>query len=242
MAEKETKDTPSESSDIRYKYIGFDVYGSKVKEFFRSEEEKKEHEKQVAEYAKSHSSSLRSGTAVKAELLSRVDRVILTLSSLVLISGGVLPWFSVNSIYGKLTMPGITLFSSAASFMGLLSRFAGMLPVLVYIFSALAAIGVVFGILTLVMLYLPSGNRDRHLARLRHVLGWQYLPLTVWVATFVFLIVGVKIPFGEDLSNIYAIPGLGSKFDIVTFWAFAQPALWLSVGSLVINAVKSNDL
>jgi hypothetical protein len=242
MAQKETKDTSSEGSDIRYRYIGFDVYGSKVKEFFRSEEEKKEYEKQVAEYAKNHSSSLRSGTAVKAELLSVVDRVILTLTSVGLIVGGILPWFSVSSIYGELTMPGITLFSSAASLMGLLSLFAGMLPILIYVFSALAALGVVFGILTLLMLYMPSGNRESRLSRLRRILGWQYLPLTVWAAMFVFLVVGVKIPFGEDLSNIYAIPGLGSKFDIVTFWSFAQPALWLTVGSLVVNAVKSNDL
>ncbi len=242
MAEKETKDTSSEGSDIRYKYIGFDVYGSKVKEFFQSEDEKKDYEKQVAEYAKSHSSSLRSGTTVQAELLTMVDRVILTMTSVGLIVGGILPWFSVSSIYGKLTMPGITLFSSVAGLMGLLGHFAGVLPILVYLFSALAALGVVFGVLTLLMLYMPSGNRESSLSRLRHTLGWQYLPLTVWIAMFIFLIVGVKIPFGEDLSNIYAISGLGSKFDIVTFWSFAQPALWLTVGSLVVNAVKSNDL
>ncbi len=242
MVEKETKDTSSEGSDIRYQYIGFDVYGSKVKEFFRSEEEKKDYEKQVAEYAKSHSSSLRSGTTVQGELLTVVDRVILTMTSIGLIVGGILPWFSVSSIYGKLTMPGITLFSSLAGLMGLLSQFAGMLPILVYVFSALAILGVVFGILTLVMLYIPFGNRESRLSRLRHVLGWQYLPLSIWVAMFVFLVVGVKIPFGEDLSNIYAIPGLGSKFDIVTLWSFAQPALWLTIGSLVVNAVKSNDL
>lgn len=242
MAEEETRDTSSEGSDIRYKYIGFDVYGSKVKEFFRSEEEKKEYERRVAEYAKSHTSSLRSGTTVQAELLTVVDRVILTMTSIGLIAGGVLPWFSVSSIYGKLTMPGITIFSSVAGLMGILSRFAGALPILVYVFSALAALGVVFGVLTLLMLYLPSGNRESRLSRLRHALGWQYLPLTVWIAMFIFLIIGIKIPFGEDLSNIYAIPGLGSTFDIVTFWSFAQPALWLTVGSLVVNAVKSNDL
>jgi hypothetical protein len=58
----------------------------------------------------------------------------------------------------------------------------------------------------------------------------------------VFLVVGVTVPFGEDLSNIYASPGLGGKFNLVTFWVFAQPALWLTVGSLVVNAIKSNDL
>jgi len=242
MAEKETKDVSSEGSDIRYKYIGFDVYGSKVREFFRSEEEKKKYEEEVDEYSKTHSSSLRSGTAVQAELLSMVDRVVLTITSLGLIVGGILPWFSVNSIYGRLTMPGITLFASASSLMGLLRHFSGTLPVLIYVFSALAVASLVFGVLTLVMLYLPSGSRESRQARLRHALGWQYLPLAAWVAMFIFLIVGIKIPFGEDLSNIYAIAGLGSKFNIVTFWTFAQPALWLTVGSLVINAVKSNDL
>lgn len=242
MAEKETKEKPPEGSDIRYKYIGFDVYGSKVKEFFRSEEEKKHFEEEVAKYGKEHSSSLRSGTAVRANLLSTVDRIVLTLSSLGLIVGSFLPWFSISSIYGELKMVGILVYSSTSGLMELLSRFSATLPILAYVFSGLAVLSIVFGILSLLMLYLPSKNMEKRMARLKHTLGWQYLPITIWVALLIFLIVGIDIPFGEDLSDIYAIRGLSSQFNIVTFWVFAQPALWLTIGSFVINAIKSNDL
>ncbi len=242
MAENETKDSSSERSDVRYKYIGFDVYGSKVKEFFRSEEEKKNYEKQVEEYKKTHSSSLRSGTAVRANPLAAIDRIVLTLASAGMIIGSLLPWFSVRSIYGELKMTGLTIFASVSSFEALLVRFSELLPLLAYVFSVLAGLSLILGILTLVMLYLPVGSPEGRMSRLKRTLGWQYLPITIWIAMFIFLIVGIEIPFGEDLSNIYAIPGLGSKFNIVTFWVFAQPALWLTVAGLVVNAVKSNDL
>lgn len=242
MTEKVKKEESAQGSDIRYKYIGFDVYGSKVKEFFRSDDEKKQYEKQVAEYADSHFSSLRSGTAVQAELLSMTDRIVLTLSSLCLIIGSIMPWFVINSIYGQLKITGITTFSAVAGVMDVASEFSDLLPLLAYLFTGLAAVSLVLGVLSLIMLYLPSKDRAKHLARLKHALGWQYLPLTVWIGTFIFLIVGISIPFGKDLADIYSISGLSDKFNIVTFWVFAQPALWLTIGGLVVNAVKSNDL
>ena len=242
MAKKETKEISSEGSDIRYKYIGFDVYGSKVKKFFKSEEEKKQYEEKVAEYNKTHFSPLRSGTTVKANLMGGVDKLILTLTSLGLIVGGLLPWFSVNTIYGQFRIPGATAFLSVSGLMGLMGEFSSLLPILVYIFSVLGIVSIIFGVVTLIMLYLPSKNKEASQGRLKHALGWQYLPLTIWAAVFIFLVVGIKIPFGEEISDIYAISGLGSKFNIVTFASFSQPALWLCFVSLIINAIKSNDL
>ena len=242
MAQTEPKSKTELDPDARYQYIGFEVFGKRVKEFFKSEDEKKKYEQQVKEYAATHAAPLRSGTAVKAELLPFRDKIVLTIASICLVAGSILPWFSVSSIYGDLTIPGITAFSTVAGFMNLLAQFSSMLPIMVYIFSALAVVSLLMGVLTLLMLYLPSKQKDAATSRLKKVLAIQYLPLMCWLGVFVYLIVGIDIPFGEDLSNIYAIAGLGSKFDIVTFWIFAQPALWLTIGSLIVNAIKSNDL
>lgn len=240
MAKVETKDSPSESGDIRYQYIGFDVFGKKVKPFFKSDDEKKYHEQQVAEYANTHAAPMRSGTAVKASLMPLVDKIVLTISSIALIAGSLMPWFTVSSIYGDLSVTGVTAFSGVAGFMNIMELFSPMLPLIVYVFSALAMASLVFGVLTLIMLYLPSKG-DGH-GKLKFVLSLQFLPIVVWVGLFFYLIVGVKIPLGNELSAIYMIRGLGSSFNIVTFWAFAQPALWITFAGLIINAVKSNEL
>jgi len=242
MVQNESKESSAEGSDLRYRYIGFDVYGSKVKKFFKSEEEKKLHEQAVEDYGKSHYSSIRSGTEVAKNLMPTSNKIVLTLTSLGLIVGSLLPWFSVSSIYGERNIVGVTTFSAVSDLMGLLSNFSGMFAVLIYLFSGLAIASLLFGVLTLVMLYMPSKDKEAGYARLKHILGWQYLLLITWSGLFVYLVVGIAIPFGEEISNIYMIRGLGSRFNIVTFWAFAQPALWLTFGSLIVNSVKSNDL
>jgi hypothetical protein len=242
MAKSETKSSAQQDPDYRYKYIGFDVFGGRVREFFKTEEEKKKHVEIVRQYSATHAATLRSGTAVNANLLPLVDKVVLTIASLALIVGSVLPWFSVSTIYGSIKIPGVTAFSAVSAFTDLIARFSPMLPNLVYVLSALAAVSFILGVLTLVMLYLPSKNRDKSLSRLKSVMRLQYVPIIVWVATFIYLIVGIDIPFGKDLSDIYMIKGLGSQFNIVTFWVFAQPALWVTFGGLVVNSVKSNEL
>lgn len=242
MVQNESKESSAEGSDLRYKYIGFDVYGSKVKKFFSSEEEKELHEQAVKDYSKSHYSSIRSGTEVAKNLLPTSNKIVLTLTSLGLIVGSLMPWFSVSSIYGERTVAGVTAFSAFSDLMGVLSNFSGMFAVLIYVFTGLAVASLLFGVLTLVMLYMPSKSKESALARLKLVLGWQYLPIIAWIGLFIYLIVGIAIPFGEEISNIYMIRGLGSRFNIVTFWVFAQPALWITFASLIVNAVKSNDL
>lgn len=242
MAEKETKKDSSFDPDLRYKYIGFDVYGGKVSEFFESEEEKEKYKISVAEYNKTHFAPLRSGTAVRANLLALPDRVVLTIASLGLVVGSLLPWFKVDSIYGTLSMPGLLTFSSVSAYADILGRFNSTLPLLPYVFSGMAALSLIFGLASLIAMYLPAKDTDQRASRLKHILGWQYLPVFIWFGLFIYLTVGLDIPMGVEVSNIYMIKGLGSKFNIVTFWVMAQPALWVTFASHIVNAVKSNDL
>jgi len=242
MAEKETKNNSSLDPDIRYKYIGFDVYGGKVSEYFKSEEEKKKYEISVEEYSKSHYAPLRSGTAVRANLLSVRDRVVLTIASLGLVIGSLFTWFKVESIYGTMTVSGILTFSSVSSLSDIIGRFNPMLPNLPYIFSGIAVLSLIFGVASLIAMYLPARDMDQRISRLKHILGWQYLPIVLWIGMFIWLTVGFDIPMGDEVANIYMIKGLGSKFNIITFWVMAQPALWVTFAGHIVNAVKSNDL
>lgn len=242
MAKNEEKDAASEGSDLRYRYIGFEVYGPKIDEFFKSDQERREYQSRVEEYAKTHYSPLRSGTAVQAALLTKLDRLVLTLTSIGLIIGGILPWFSVSSVYGSFNVLGLTAFLSISRFSGILSQFSGMISTLAYVFSILALAGAVFGVLTLLSLYAKSKSPESAFLRLKRILLWQYIPLVAWFVLAIYLIVGIEIPFGEAISDIYMIKGLGPKFNIGTFWAIAQPGMWLTICALIINAVKSNEL
>ena len=242
MAEKETKNNSSFDPDVRYRYIGFNVYGSKVREYFKNDEEKKKYEISVEEYNKTHYAPIRSGTAVRANLLSLQDRIVLTIASLGLVIGSLMTWFKIESIYGTLTTSGILSFTAVSSISDILARFNPMLPNLPYVFSGIAVLSLIFGILSLIAMYLPAKDMEQRAARLKHLLGWQYLPIVLWIGVFIYLTVGLDIPMGDEVANIYMIKGLGSKFNIITFWVMAQPALWLTFAGHIVNAVKSNDL
>ncbi len=167
---------------------------------------------------------------------------MLTIASLGLIVGSLLPWFKVGTIYGDLTVLGILSFTAVTRYADVLALFSSTLPLVGYAFTLIAVLCLVLGVLSLLMIYMPAKDNELRLGRLKKVLALQFVPLVGWIALFIILLVGIKIPFGEDLANIYAIRGLGSKFNIVTIFTFAQPAMWVAFGGLIVNSVKSNDL
>ena len=112
----------------------------------------------------------------------------------------------------------------------------------VYIPALLSLLAFIFGILTLIMLFLPAGTRESYQARLKKVLGLHWLPLALWMAFFVVSIIGVRLPFGEWMSESYGVRAIGDSITVVTFATLSGIGVWLSIAGLVLNAVKSNDL
>jgi len=228
--------------DTRFKYIGFGVYSKPKKDFFKSEEEKKKYEKSVAEYNKTHFTPFKEFTEVKRNLLSTTDKTALTISSLILILSAFLPWMSFKTSWVSMSFSGWLGFFKASEYTDIIRLFNPNLLVYVYIPALLSLLAFIFGILTLIVLYMPAKTQEGHRARLKKILGLHWLPLTLWMAFFAVSIVGISLPFGEWMSENYGVKAIGDNIGIATFASLSGIGVWLSIAGLVLNAVKSNDL
>lgn len=227
--------------NLRFQYIGFDVYGKKAKDLFKTEAEKKHYEQSVAQYEKEHYSPFRGMTAVKRDLLTGTDRIVLTISSLVLIISAFLPWLSFETNWVSLKFNGLLGYFQASQYFDIINMFNPKLMLFVYVPVLFSLLALLFGVVTLIMLYMPTKNKETLLARLKRVMGLQWFVLAGWLAFFVVAIIGVQLPFGDWMAENYGLKGVGDSVTVVSFATLSGIGVWMSIAALVMNAVKSND-
>lgn len=96
MAEKKddgVKKKKEFNPDDRFKYIGFDVHQGKIRDFFKSDSEKESWIKRVLEKRKA-GSRLRDESSFDQPRVAGYEKIVLTITSLMLIASLFLPWFS----------------------------------------------------------------------------------------------------------------------------------------------------
>ncbi|MBN2226518.1 MAG: hypothetical protein JW763_04060 [candidate division Zixibacteria bacterium] len=96
MAEKEEKGKPSQKAfnpDDRFRYLGFDIKPGKIGDLFKSDSEKESWVKRVIERRRKGVRTREHNTLEEPRVAS-YERVVLTITSLVLIASLFLPWFS----------------------------------------------------------------------------------------------------------------------------------------------------
>jgi len=228
--------------DLRFKYIGFGVYSKPRKDFFKSPEEKQKYQQRVKEFYKSHYTPFKEFTEVGRNLFSTADRIVLTISSLLLIISAFLPWMSFKSSWVSLSFTGWISFFKVTEYLDVIRLFNPNLLLYVYFPAALSLLAFLFGILTLIMIYLPAKNKESYQARLKRILGLQWYPLAGWLAFFIISIVGISLPFGDWMAESYGVKAVGDTITIVTFASLSGVGVWLSIAGLVLNAAKANDL
>lgn len=109
MAAEEGKDKKSSIKPItdgqRFKYIGFEVFPGKVKDLFRSDAER---EKLVGSVRKKREEgeTLRDSCTLMEERVSMIDRLVLTVASVIIFATLFIPWYSVyNEIVEEAPVP-----------------------------------------------------------------------------------------------------------------------------------------
>jgi len=96
MAEKKDSGAKQEKEfdpDKRFKYVGFEVHPGKIKDLFKSEAEKEELVKMVRTKRESGKAG-REETSFDVPRVAGYEKVVLTITSLLLIASLFLPWFS----------------------------------------------------------------------------------------------------------------------------------------------------
>ncbi len=101
MAEKKDKEEMSGNQldpDARFKYVGFEVHPGKIGDLFKSEAEKEKWVERVREKRKK-GSRLREKSSFDVPRVAGYERIVLALTSVMLIVSLFLPWFSGYSEY-----------------------------------------------------------------------------------------------------------------------------------------------
>jgi hypothetical protein len=249
MAEDKTKNKPEPKKpdraqleeDMRFRYIGFDVFSKPKGEYFKSEEEKKKHIDTVKKHLEGSYSPLRSFTAVHQDLLPFSNKIVLSIACLIMIASGFLPWMNFHSNWVDLQFSGILGLFQAGQHMHVIDLFNPTLKIFVYVPALLAFLALVFGLLTLIMLWSPAKNYEGYLRRLKLVMGLQWWPLAIWLAFFIYSIIGVNVPFGEWMAEHYGLRAIGDSFNLVSFTTLSGIGIWMSIAGLILNSVKAND-
>ena len=237
--QKQNKETEVRvPEETRYKYIGFDVYPRKPKRFWKSEEEKR---KQLEETKKKRAGSVleeRDHSLVRAAVFSRVDRLVLTITSFLLTVSLVLPWFSLRGETFHTQVIGVGFFLK----MGTLFGYAPLSGPLFSVFVILVALTILFsfiaGLISLLAIHKKHSDVESHLTNLKKRLQLNWIPLVLWVALIVISTIGMSTPFADALK----IEGFGDSFTVINFFALSSFGVWLSLPSLIINCVKISDL
>lgn len=227
-----------DSPDSRFRYIGFDVYPKHVPEFWKSDQEAMEYSKRVG--AETGTSSLnREFSLLHVVPVSKVDRVIVTLVSVVMLATLAMPWVHYRMATGA--DQSLSWFGAFGALLGGLGdAFGGGLATGVSAILGLAIMVLtpLLGLWTLAMLWKKDVATDAYLIGLRRPLKigmWLFL---AGVAVVVLSLVGGHIPGYESWGLIEP----GEKYDIKTLMTILSFGAYSSLAMSLVAGVKAGDL
>lgn len=218
----------------RYRYIGFEVFSDKPQSFWKNDEERKSFIQQF----KAELGSIYRNSVVYASVISRVDRIFITVASVMMILAPFLPWFRVKTLYGSESFLGITGLFSMGGFWFYVSKMGGMVvPLSIYLLALLSFLSLALGVWTLLTVYGKAPSEEIYLAKLKKILRLNMIPLAVFLVIILLGLVGQRIPFGPYLG----IQDLGGHYSIVTLIQFSSVGLWMSFFGFMLNVNKAKE-
>jgi hypothetical protein len=235
---KSQKNEERVPEEIRFKYIGFEVYPKKPKRFWKTEEEKRGQLEEIKKKGSRSALEDRDYSLVRAAVFSKVDRLILTITSLILTVSIVLPWFSLRGEGFNSSVLGVGFFLKLGMLFGYAPLSGPLFSVLVILVGLTIFFSFVAGLLSLLAMYRKYDQIESYLSNLKRNLRLNFIPLILWVVLIVILVMGMSTPF----AGIFGVDGLGDGFTVVNFFLLSSYGIWLSLPSVIINCVKVSDL
>ncbi len=241
MAEENKKDETEEKmpEDLRYKYIGFDIFPKKAKDFWKSEEEKREYLEKVKKERAQATLLDRDHSLARVSVFSTTDKIVVSIASFLLAIGLFVPWFSLRGENLDFTYTGLGFIFKLGMLLGYapLGGFLLSLFLVLLLLTIVSSFGV--GVLNLVSIYKKHNDLERYLANLKRALKLNLIPLSLWVILIVITIVGMSTPFAGALLGVES---MGDGFNVINFLAVSSYGMWLCLPCLILNCVKISDL
>ncbi|MCJ7459736.1 MAG: hypothetical protein MUP17_12215 [candidate division Zixibacteria bacterium] len=234
----EEKKGEKREDDLRYKYIGFDVYSSRAKKFWRDPEEEKRYLEEVKKRKEKGEREERDHSLIAVPVFSPVEKWILTVTSVLMILCLFLPWFTFTrgeSVMRYNVLQYLFNFGTLMTYSGLGGALLGVLTI---IFPVAMLTSLLFGILNLLALYSKTNSEGGYLRKVKKTLRLNFIPFFLWIVAVIISIIGIATP----LASAFGVNQLKDNFDVITLVSISGIGLWISLGCWTLNSVKANDL
>jgi len=234
----EEKKGEKREDDQRYRYIGFDVYSSRAKKFWRDPEEEKRYLEEVKKRKEKGEREERDHSLIAVPVFSPVEKWILTVTSVLMILCLFLPWFTFTrgeSVMRYNVLQYLFNFGTLMTYSGLGGALLGVLTI---IFPVAMLTSLLFGILNLLALYSKTNSEGGYLRKVKKTLRLNFIPFFLWIVAVIISIIGIATP----LASAFGVNQLKDNFDVITLVSISGIGLWISLGCWTLNSVKANDL
>lgn len=230
MAQKEP-----ENDDI-IKYLGFGVYPGKVEEFWSSTDEEKQFRQQVKARGGQVGVLDRETAILNVRLMSKVDRIISYIGSVLLVIAFFLPVYSFD-VNGK-TVSGSAI-SLLANFgaAGGYAAWGGAIMVLSLIVFTLFLIACpVAGVINFLGL-MNKKQGDEYLAVVKDKSRILFIPMSLFGLLFLLLMIGCQQPFGS-----LGVDAFGDAFNLAAIFKLTGIGFWLNIAGLAIGFAERRGI
>lgn len=229
------EDKQLDPADDRYRYIGFEVFGSKSEPFWRNEDERKSYVASI----KGQIGSIYRNSVVYSNVVTKIDRIFIIIASAMMILGPFLPWMATKTLYGTASFSGALGIFSLGKFWFYVQKMDGwVIPFTVYLMAAMAIVSILLGIYVLMTLFGKASSEEAYTMKLKKALRLNFIPFAGFLLLVLFGLIGQRIPFGENLG----VQDIGSRYSIVTFIQLSSIGFWMTVFGAIVNFNKSKEI
>lgn len=223
--------------EVRFRFIGFEVYPKRVPRFWKSDAEAAGYAKQV-QLGSGTSSMDRDFSLLHDIAIAKVDKAILTVVGAILFLTVAMPWVHFRAVTGSVSLSWPSALGTLLGGIG--TAFAGGFTVgLSAILGLLIVIGSpLLGVWTLAVLWMKAPSDDVYQDRLRRPLQLGYAVFLGGLLVFLLSLAGGQIPGYSTwgLINAGESYGLGALLTLLSYGLYSAMAAGLVAG------VKSGDL
>ena len=222
--------------DAIYKFLGFDIYPGKVKDFWKSDDEKKHFIGQVKARGRQLSVLDRDTAILNIKSMTVVDKAISLIGGAILILAFFLPVYSIDpsgrGIYGS----GISYFLNLP-FIGSYAAWGGAgFIITMIVFSLLLISCPVAGVLNILGV-LNKNKDDKYLETVKKYSRFTYVSILLYSVLFAVLIFGGPHPFGS-----LGVGGLGETLNLTAIFTLTGIGFWLNIVGLTLGFAQARGI
>jgi hypothetical protein len=266
MAEADNKAQPFESSDERFRYVGFDVYTGKMGSVFKSEDERKSLIAKVMARFNRSEGEVRDHCTLLEERVSKREKIFMTVVSALMLLSLFIPWFSgyfeivntkqvpievaaADTTGGKsvemTTVTTVTHDNRSVTGVGAIGYigqvFSGgfilmVSGLLIVLYFLACPVLAIFNLYLLHKVKIP--NPDEYVLYLKRMLRYNWIPIFLWLAMFLLAFIGSS--YGFDTKGM--VKQVGASYGIGTFVGLCSFGVYLSLGAFILMALKGKEI